>query len=61
MSGTQLLADKEFKSDFVSAFNISGLPRFILIDPNGTIVSPNAPAPSQGEKLVKMFDDLGIQ
>ncbi|WP_086029986.1 TlpA family protein disulfide reductase [Tenacibaculum holothuriorum] len=61
MSGIQLLADKDFKSDFVSAYNISGLPRFILIDPDGNIVSPNAPSPSQGERLVKMFDDLGIQ
>lgn len=61
MSGIQLMADKDYSSDFVSAYNISGLPRFIILDPDGKIVSPNAPTPSQGEKLVKLFDDLGIQ
>ncbi|MDB0602841.1 TlpA disulfide reductase family protein [Tenacibaculum maritimum] len=60
MSGVQLFADKSFTSDFIKKYSIKGLPRFILIDPEGKIISPNAPRPSEGEKLIKTLDELGI-
>ncbi|CAL2087828.1 Thiol-disulfide isomerase or thioredoxin [Tenacibaculum sp. 190524A02b] len=60
MGGVQLFADKSFGSDFIKKFAIKGLPRFIMVAPDGTIVSPNAPRPSDGEKLLSMFDELGI-
>ena len=61
MTGIQLMAgDSHLKLDWAQNFLIKGLPRFILIDPEGKIVSPNAPAPSQGESLVNMFEELGI-
>ncbi len=60
MGGVQLFADKSFGSDFIKKFAIKGLPRFILVDPEGNIVSPNAPRPSDGEKLTNLFADLGI-
>lgn len=57
LTGTQLLADNAFDSEFIKAFDISGIPRFLLIDPKGNIVSNNAPRPSD-ESLRKMLDGL---
>ncbi|WP_435263524.1 TlpA family protein disulfide reductase [Tenacibaculum sp. nBUS_03] len=60
MGGVQLFADKSFGSEFIKKYAIKGLPRFIMIDPDGNIVSRNAPRPSNGEKLLNMFEELGI-
>ena len=46
LKGIQILADKDWNSDFVTAYNITGIPRFILLDKEGNIVSSNAPRPS---------------
>jgi len=59
MKGIQLLADKQFKSEFVQKYLINGIPRFILIDPNGNIVESAALRPSNN-KLIELFDELGI-
>ncbi|WP_298238551.1 TlpA disulfide reductase family protein [uncultured Algibacter sp.] len=58
LDGIQLLADKDWKSSFIQKYDISGIPRFILIDPNGNIVDGKAPYPSQKEVLTKLFDEL---
>lgn len=57
MGGTQLFADRGFQSDFIKAYGIRSIPRFILIDPNGNIVNANAPRPSQ-ESLKQLLDGL---
>lgn len=57
LKGIQLIADRDFNSDFVKKFNINSIPRFILIDPAGRIVSGDAKKPSDPE-LRKQFDDL---
>ncbi|MCK0131304.1 TlpA family protein disulfide reductase [Flavobacteriaceae bacterium F08102] len=59
LSGIQLIADKSWKSKFVESYLIKGIPRFILIDPQGNIVSSNAPRPSD-PKLIDLFNELGI-
>jgi len=59
LGGVQLIADKDWKSDFITAYQINGIPRFILIDPNGKIISSNAPRPSNS-KLITLFNELGI-
>ena len=59
MGGVQLYSDKDWKSDFVTAYKINGIPRFILIGPDGNVVSPDAPRPSS-PKLVELFDVEGI-
>lgn len=46
LGGLQLIADQAFQSEFVEAFQISALPRFLLISPEGRIVSGDAPRPS---------------
>jgi thiol-disulfide isomerase/thioredoxin len=59
LSGIQLLADKDWESQFVKEYLIKGIPRFILVDPQGKIVNSNAPRPSD-QKLKKVFNDLNI-
>jgi hypothetical protein len=59
LGGIQLFADKSWKSDFVVDYKINGIPRFILIDPEGNIISPDAPRPSD-DKLEEIFASLSI-
>lgn len=57
--GTQLVADDAFNSAFISAYEINAIPRFILIDTEGNIISADAPRPSNN-KLIELFTELGI-
>ena len=59
LSGVQLFAPNDWNSDFVTNYGITGIPRFILIDPAGNIVDSNAPRPSSPD-LKKLFDELNI-
>lgn len=59
LGGIQLLADNTHNSDFIQDYKIDGIPRFILIDPEGNIISPDAPRPSD-DKLKELFDSLSI-
>jgi len=59
MGGIQLFADKDWKSDFVTGYKINGIPRFILIDPNGNVVDADAPRPSS-EKLKSVLSSLKL-
>ena len=59
LGGVQLIADKSSNSDFYKEYGIMGIPRFILIDPEGNIVDANAPNPSSSD-LIKLFDELNI-
>lgn len=62
MGGVQLFAgDSHLNLDFTKNFLIKGLPRFIILDPEGKIVTANAPRPSDGEKLDEIFEELGIE
>ena len=61
LTGTQLFADKDWRSPFVKAYRISGIPHFILIDPEGKVVSANAPRPSETEKLKTLFQEQKIE
>jgi len=56
LKGVQVIADKDWNSDFVRSYSISGIPRFLLIDENGNILNADAPRPSNPE-LVELFDD----
>ncbi len=59
MTWMQLIADKDWSADFIQDYAINSIPRFILIDPNGNVVTPDALRPSN-EKLAALFDELGI-
>jgi thiol-disulfide isomerase/thioredoxin len=59
LGGIQLMTDQNWKSQFVKDYGINGIPRFILIDPSGNIVSADAPRPSD-PKLKDLFNSLNI-
>lgn len=46
LSGIQLISDKDFNSEFPRIFQVNAIPRFLLIAPDGKIVSANADRPS---------------
>jgi thiol-disulfide isomerase/thioredoxin len=59
LGGIQLFADKNWQSDFITAFGINSIPRFILIDPQGVVVEADAKRPSNPqltEQLKKLLN-----
>lgn len=59
LGGVQLFADNDWESQFVQDYMIKGIPRFILLDPQGNIVKSNAPRPSS-EEIRTLFESLGV-
>jgi thiol-disulfide isomerase/thioredoxin len=57
LGGIQLFADKNWNSEFITAFGINSIPRFILIDPKGVVVNSDADRPSD-PKLQEKLDSL---
>ncbi|MFT4851521.1 MAG: thiol-disulfide isomerase/thioredoxin [Sediminicola sp.] len=57
LGGIQIFAPNGWKTEFIEDYKIKGIPRFILIDPNGNIVDASAPRPSDPALRV-MFDAL---
>ncbi len=54
MKGVQLLADNAWQSSIVRDYKINGIPRFLLIGPDGNIISVNAPRPSSDRIKAKL-------
>ncbi|WP_439132642.1 TlpA family protein disulfide reductase [Polaribacter sp.] len=59
LGGIQLLADNAWESQFIEDYMIKGIPRFILLDPNGNIIDANAPRPSN-KKLTELLNELNL-
>jgi len=57
LGGVQLMADKDWQSDFIRAYDINSIPRFILIGPDGNVIDTNAKRPSDPE-LTAQLDEL---
>ena len=60
LPGVQLFADQDWNSEFIKKYLVYGIPRFILIDPEGKIISADSPRPSQEEIITKLLDQLDI-
>ena len=59
LSGVQLFTGSGWKADFIQAYKIDGIPRFILIGPKGNIVDPDAPRPSSS-RITELLEELGV-
>lgn len=57
LKGVQLFADNDWNSEFVRAYGIDGIPRFLLIDTEGKIYNADAPRPSN-PKLKELLNSL---
>jgi thiol-disulfide isomerase/thioredoxin len=54
LKGIQVIADNASKSDFVKKLNIVGIPRFVLIDPEGRITAAEALFPSDPKLALQL-------
>lgn len=54
LGGVQLFADNNWNSQFIKDYGINSIPRFILIDPTGKIVSADAARPSSAQLQVQL-------
>jgi len=59
MTGIQLYADNGFRSTFATEYSVNSIPRFILLDPKGNIISADAPRPSS-PKLIEVLTAQGL-
>jgi len=59
LSGVQLFSSAGRSDEFLKAYKVMGIPRFILIDPQGNIIDPDAPRPSNKD-IVKLLEELGV-
>ncbi|MFG4003374.1 TlpA family protein disulfide reductase [Flavobacterium aquidurense] len=57
LSGIQLYANED--ESFMKSYMVTGIPRFILIDPQGLIISADAPRPSD-KALVELLSTYKI-
>ncbi|RZJ68738.1 MAG: TlpA family protein disulfide reductase [Flavobacterium sp.] len=57
LGGVQLYADADWRSEWVQAFGINSIPRFILIGPDGKVVDADAFRPSDPQ-LTAQLDQL---
>jgi thiol-disulfide isomerase/thioredoxin len=59
LGGLQLISPNGWENQFIKDYQVFGIPRFILLDPEGNIVSADAPRPSD-PKLKELFTSLKI-
>ncbi|MCF2491476.1 TlpA disulfide reductase family protein [Dyadobacter sp. CY347] len=57
LTGVQVIADKDWQSQFMKDYAVSTIPRFILIDPEGKVLDANAARPSS-PRFVEELDRL---
>ena len=55
LGGVQIIQDGGWDAQITGAYNISGIPRFIVIGPDGMIVNASAPRPSSGEEIQNLL------
>lgn len=57
LDGIQTISPGGWKSDIVKVFNISSIPRYLIIDKKGNIFMENAPRPSS-EEIIEILEKL---
>ncbi len=58
IEGIHLLSTGGVKSDVAKAFNISGVPHYIIVGKDGKIFDNNVPRPSQDETPAKIMEAI---
>ena len=57
LSGIHLFADNAWNSEFIKSYNINSIPRYLLIDNKGFIISADASRPSD-KSLINQINSL---
>lgn len=58
MTGDHYLLSSDEYNILSKAFNMHGVPRYVLIDRKGHVINKNAPRPSQGQVTIAAIDKL---
>jgi thiol-disulfide isomerase/thioredoxin len=58
LEGESYILNDNFKSKFANRFDIGSIPRYLIFDSNGKLVTGNAPRPSKVTVFEKVIDDL---
>lgn len=58
LGGTQIMTKNAWRSEIAQQYNIDGIPRFIMVDANGALVSADAPRPSNTGAFDNMLSSL---
>ena len=58
LPGIQIFAGDEASEKLMKPYKINGIPRFILVDRNGNLISANAPRPSSPDIRTVLNDAL---
>ncbi|PWK18431.1 thiol-disulfide isomerase/thioredoxin [Arcicella aurantiaca] len=56
--GHSFLLANPSESIIPATFNISSIPRYILIDENGKVINEDAPRPSENERITEALDKI---
>ena len=60
LQGIQLIADKDWNSGFLKAFNVQSIPRCILLGPDGRIIDNDAKRPSNPKLKAQLSELLSV-
>ena len=58
LGGTQIMAENAWRSGIATNYNINSIPRFMMVDKQGKLVSVNAPRPSMEKQFNSMLADV---
>ena len=56
LHGTVLWAEGDFKNPFPVAYGVQSIPRFMLIDADGYLITENMPKPQEKKEVMAMLD-----
>jgi len=56
--GHSFILPNPANSEIITKFNISSIPRYVLMDANGSVVDDNAPRPSETERIKEALDRM---
>lgn len=56
MTGVQLFANILENPNFIHTYEATSIPRFVLVDKEGKVISTNAPRPSSGQQIKTLID-----
>ena len=54
LGGIQVIADNDWNSEFIKAFGINSIPRFLLIGPDGKVIDADAKRPSDPALIAEL-------
>jgi len=61
IQGYHILPQQKLGMDINSKYQVTGIPRYMLVDKNGKVVNTDAPRPVQKQQLVTQIDKLLAQ